>query len=883
MENSQQQLPILIIDKHGTMGVDLAEKLQEQFLIVLVSGEALEKHQNTIHIPYRKKIPLIPDNAYSHIFVFYNGEEEILDILPPLMKKAHDSRGKLLFITSLFYSSKSLFVRLSHHSYHSMQILLYGELFSRDDHEDNMVTYLIYQSRKGRITIPHNGIGNLYPVLRSDVLDAFVTIAFTTDIEKRIQFIFPKHPVSELTVGRLLQKMNPMLKVDFSKSRGKLQDYYIPIDGHYFFTAYPFEDKLRDVTSGVLVEEEDVPKQKATKMPSRRKTNAYAIPVILFCVFVAPILGVVLLVAVGLGALQLSLSAAEDGKVDQAYQLANVAKSSLSAANTVGESIVYLDVIARQPKDLALQKINVIEDVAETEVTILSAAKRLQDVADGKSPDPKQEFFQSVADLKNSLVTVQKLKAEGELPRPIVGKLDEIESLLVPFANTVDTLPELLGFEGKRTYLILFQNNMEIRPGGGFIGSYGLAQLESGRVSSFTVHDVYDADGKLTGHVDPPFALRRYLGASHGFLRDSNFSIDFTQNAVSAMSFLQMETGQKVDGVIGVDTNFLRGLLTVIGPVKVNDYNETVTPDNFYLLTQTHAEKDFFPGSTQKKDFLRSLLTAISEKLARDKNISKTQIVKKVGESIEGKHILFAFPDQSVQKLFTVNNLSSSLWDGRVKGENDFLDFFGVVDANLGANKANYYIKRSMEQSVDLDESGDMKSTATVIYTNTSTSTSPFGGNYKDYVRFVLPANATVDQVKIDNQSVQTIDAITDPALFAEKGFVPPQELELEKTNEQGKSVVGFLVVVPVGQTKRVSISYSVPDAIDTNEPTFTYKLRIFKQPGSQDDPYALFVTYPDNFRLVSSEKGLSDVGGKLAYSVYLNSDKDIKATFSKR
>jgi Protein of unknown function (DUF4012) len=883
MENNQKPLPILIIDKHGTMGADLAGKLQEQFLIVLVSSELKDAHKNTIHIPYRKKIPLIPDNSYSHIFVFYNGEEEVLDILPPLMKKAHDSRGKLLFITSLFYSSKSLFVRLSHHVYHTMQILLYGELFSRDGHDDNMVTYLISQAKKGRVTLPHNGIGNLYPVLQSDVLDAFVTIAFTTDTSKRILFVFPRHPVSELTVGRILQKMNPMLKIDFTKSKGKLQDYYMPADGYYFFAAYPFEVKLREVTSDMIIEESSQKVTKAPKIPKRRPSESYALPIILICLFIAPLLGVFVLVGVGLGTLQLSVTAAEDGKLTDAYRLASVAQGSLATASTIGDSLVYLDVVASKPKEEAMHKLGVIEDVAETEVTILSSAKKLQEVADGTSEDSKQTFFQSVADLKNALVTLQKLKAEGDLPKSITGKLDDMESLLVPFANTVDTLPELLGFEGKRTYLVLFQNNMEIRPGGGFIGSYGIAELENGRVNSFTVHDVYDADGKLTGHVDPPFALRRYLGASHGFLRDSNFSIDFTQDAVSAMSFLQMETGQKVNGVIGVDTNFLRSLLTVTGPIKVQDYNETVTPDNFYLLTQTHAEKDFFPGSTQKKDFLRSLLTAITEKLKTDKDISKTQIVKKVGESIAGKHILFAFPDQSLQKLFTVNNLSSSLWDGRVKGENGFLDFFGVIDANLGANKSNYYIKRTIEQSAAISDKGDMTSTATVTYTNTSTAASPFGGNYKNYVRFVLPANATVDQVKIDNQVKPTVDAITDPSLYKAPGFVPPQELEVEKTTEQGKTVVGFLVVVPVGQSKRVSLTYSVPDVVNTNEPTFTYNLKIFKQPGTQDDPYALFLTYPSTFRLVQSDKGLSDVGGKLAYSVYLTGDKDIKATFSKR
>ena len=181
------------------------------------------------------------------------------------------------------------------------------------------------------------------------------------------------------------------------------------------------------------------------------------------------------------------------------------------------------------------------------------------------------------------------------MPDQLQGKFADVEGVMTPFANTIDAFPSLLGFEGKRQYLILFQNNMEIRPGGGFIGSYGLAQLENGKLVSFKVHDVYDADGKLTAHIDPPFGLRRYLGSSHLYLRDSNFGIDFVEDGKQAARLLQWETGEKVDGVLAVDTTFLRKLLMVMGKVTVPDYNETVTAENFYLITQAHAEKDFFP------------------------------------------------------------------------------------------------------------------------------------------------------------------------------------------------------------------------------------------------------------------------------------------------
>src|SRR6185369_9996515 len=106
---SVDKSPLLIIDKKGIMGVTLAKQLHEQYLVVLATGTEVDVHKNIIHIPYHKKVPTIPDNQYSHLFVFYNGESEILDMLPALMKKAQMSRGNLLFITSLPYSTADLF------------------------------------------------------------------------------------------------------------------------------------------------------------------------------------------------------------------------------------------------------------------------------------------------------------------------------------------------------------------------------------------------------------------------------------------------------------------------------------------------------------------------------------------------------------------------------------------------------------------------------------------------------------------------------------------------------------------------------------------------------------------------------------------------------
>jgi len=91
------------------------------------------------------------------------------------------------------------------------------------------------------------------------------------------------------------------------------------------------------------------------------------------------------------------------------------------------------------------------------------------------------------------------------------------------------------------------------------------------------------------------------------------------------------------------------------------------------------------------------------------------------------------------------------------------------------------------------------------------------------------------------------------------------------------------LVMVGMGETKKVSITYTLPHAVDTTKPAFSYDLQVFKQPGTDADPYSLFMSYPSTFKLVTASSGLSDVGGKLLYSGVLSEDKHIRAEFSRK
>ncbi len=881
VSETSEKLPILIIDKIGIIGEALAEKLKDQFLIVLVTAKEIKLHDNIVHVYYGKKIPRIPDEQYSVIITAYHGEKSTIDMLPSVAKKANETSAKLLFITSLYYADKKIKKLLSQNAYDKTIQAIYGEVFGNDDLGHNLLTGYIHQARTSqKIEIYGNGLQKSYPVLFEDVCLAIISLIFTPHKKAKTILILPKHGFTQLGVARAFQKVDPLIKINFKKEKNKEIEYDMPQDAEYFFESYELDKKLKNID----LTKKSLPANRRTRRQSRAPKKSHMLPLFLLLLFfLLPIFMEFLLLIGGGIFLTESVKKLQDNNIPSAQKYNVLAKSSFSVSIFLAQNISGINPILFTQKEPIMQKAQIGQSLAEAESGILEGASLIKDIYEDKSFNPKDDFLQALAKIKNSLVTLQKLKAEGNLPPAIQEKITAYDQSLTLLGNTIDTLPDLLGFNQKRKYMILFQNNMELRPGGGFIGSYAIVEIRNGKTNKLEIRDVYDADGKLSAHIEPPFALRRYLGAAHWFLRDSNFNVDFIANAQKALNFLELETGEKADGVIAIDTDFLKSLISLFGPVYVPDFKETITADNFYLATETHAEKNFFPGSTQKKDFLRALYNSLEIKIFESKKIPFTLLAKNLSESLKQKHLLIAFPNDEAQTIFTASNLSGSLSDNRKNEDNKFLDFLGINEANLGLNKANFYLRRSIEQKVNIDASGSAKETIIITYENTSKKESVFGGDYKNYLRFILPQNAELQSIEVNGTNIPTTNAITQVNEYTKKGFIPPSRLEVEKSLEEGKTLYGFLTIIPMFTSQKISLTYSFPDIVNPAKPVMGYDLYLFKQPGTGDDPYSFSITYPSSFQPIRTPASMIDVGGKLVYTDKFSEDKNLVLKFSKK
>lgn len=400
--------------------------------------------------------------------------------------------------------------------------------------------------------------------------------------------------------------------------------------------------------------------------------------------------------------------------------------------------------------------------------------------------------------------------------------IDRSERMVTNGNELLSAFPQVLGFQGMKRYIVWFQNNTELRPTGGFIGSYMAVNVENGKLADVKVDDIYNPDGLLEPHNDPspdPI-LTEYLGVTSLGARDTNFSVDFPTSAAQFVTLYERATKETVDGVIALNLRVVEDLLRVIGPIELASYAETVTADNVFERAQVHAEIGFNPGSTGKKDFLGQLSSEVINRIA-GLNARETQAITAVlGQELLSQNIMLFSSDAGLQDALVATGLAG-------KVEAYVADGIRVVDTNVGGNKANYWVKRQTQYTIDVDRNGFLSGNLRVVWDNTATSGSWPSGDYVNYVRIYLPLGVTT--------------VIAEPALDNYREY-----------DEFGRHVVSGVVKVPVGQKRDLSLKYSLPSALGLTQQQ-GYSLEWEPQAGITDEPIRFVFNTP---AFLKAEKG---------------------------
>ncbi|MBU1256243.1 DUF4012 domain-containing protein, partial [Patescibacteria group bacterium] len=170
-------------------------------------------------------------------------------------------------------------------------------------------------------------------------------------------------------------------------------------------------------------------------------------------------------------------------------------------------------------------------------------------------------------------------------PKKIAGKeirgklisiqttLDESVQLFTQAKPLIKLLPTLLGNPDSKTYLLLFQNDAELRATGGFLTAYAYLDMNQGKMVPGNSYDIYNLDARWHSNLKAPDPIKKYLNESMWNLRNINLSPDFK---VSMDQFLEIYRDipgtRQIDGIIAIDTSVPVKLLDIIGPIGVGGW-----------------------------------------------------------------------------------------------------------------------------------------------------------------------------------------------------------------------------------------------------------------------------------------------------------------------
>ncbi len=488
-----------------------------------------------------------------------------------------------------------------------------------------------------------------------------------------------------------------------------------------------------------------------------------------------------------------------------------------------------------------------------------------------------------LADIDNSVIPVDK----QPLLLDFKERIPQFQEYIGDAINYSDFLLKFVGGNSKKTYLVLLQNNSELRPTGGFPGTYALITFKDGYLTKIFVDDIYQIDANLRENIVPPLQMQ-HITPTWG-MRDANWFTDFPASARKVEEFYQKDGGDKVDpvkssetgaagrqfdgvdGVLAITPDVIADMLKIIGPIDMPEYDMVLGADNF--LAEIQNEVEYEADRAKPKKILTDLQPKFFEKLGEQDKNNWIEIFKIITKAAEEKHMLAYFNDSDLEKTAVENGLG-----GEIKQTPR--DYLQVVFANVKGSKTDFVTDSSFNLETSLMNDGGAEHTLTIsrIHNGGDSQYGFYNRDNSAYVKVFVPEGSVLESIV--GQSITDFMPLIDydgfkrdPDLERIEGGVSHPVGGVDASEESGKTVFGFWLIVKPKQTKSVVLKYHTPATGTTGG---GYALYWQKQSGTGGDHINFSFKLPDGASIVDKSPGLQLLGDNLVLNSDLSVDREI-------
>lgn len=402
-------------------------------------------------------------------------------------------------------------------------------------------------------------------------------------------------------------------------------------------------------------------------------------------------------------------------------------------------------------------------------------------------------------------VLVNKVRQDIPMAQRWLGSIEKV----------LPIIPTLLGMNTPTKYLVEILDSTELRPGGGFIGNYGIATFADGWMKTLRVTDTELLDHRFTQvglRIPFPPAYQWFdLAWGNWGVRDSNLDADFPTAAQDAETLYGQEGGNTTfQGVFAITPVFVQRVLEITGPIAVPEYHEVISAQNlverihYYQITQGGINSDTIASPDGHSSLQKRFTALLAEHfVARMQKIAPTKIPQLlqifVGAMLS-KDVQVYFNNPAAEALLHNAHLDASIQSTPGDG-------IMVVDANISVNKASSLVTNTLTDRVTINADGSAIHHATLDYAWNIPGESYGAPLYRDYIRVYVPEGST---------------------LLAQDGWEPRGI-----STAFGREVWAGFLLLGKGQSKTVTLTWKVPHAATFNGNTWHYQNLIQRQAGT--------------------------------------------------
>lgn len=428
--------------------------------------------------------------------------------------------------------------------------------------------------------------------------------------------------------------------------------------------------------------------------------------------------------------------------------------------------------------------------------------------------------------------------------------LPEINTSLRVITESRATIEDMLGANGPRTYLLLFQNNHEMRATGGFIGSYGIVKINNGKVAQMKIDDIYNPDGQLIDRVVPPLPIQKI--SADWSMHDSNWFADFPLSAQKTMDFYERSGGATVDGVIAVTPEMMRKFLIITGPITVESHNVTLTSENFMEVLQSEVEdvKNYqVDGNEQEKDgrdrtetdgrvqakkdtdekekeapkkILSDLMPIMIDQLFDRKNPQHlSAVAQAISMGVKERHIVMYMTKPEAQKIIENND-----WGGAIADTSK--DYLSVINTNINGFKTDGMIDETIVHTAQVTSEGEIIDTVQIKREHAGGQTGYpwWDAVNSNYMRVYVPQGAELLSVEGHTREINEPRLDYDALDYERDEDVMEEEQNMRVDDETGtriyeqfgKTVFANWVYVSPQESVTVTYTYKLPFKVTFDE-----------------------------------------------------------------